>query len=62
MYQRNFIILILLLVITQHVVYADSATQTDWSGGYGIQGPVLDWDQNFYHNKQESLFTLQPTG
>ena len=48
MYQRHFIILILLLVITQHVVYADSATQTDWSGGYGIQGPVLDWDQNFY--------------
>jgi len=29
------------------VVYADSAIQTDWSGGDGVQGPVWEWDSTF---------------
>ncbi|MCD4776114.1 MAG: T9SS type A sorting domain-containing protein [Candidatus Aegiribacteria sp.] len=30
------------------VTYADSAVQTDWSGGSGILGPVTDWNDQFY--------------
>ncbi len=48
MYSRRYFVSILLIVITSNAVFADSATQTDWSGGDGIQGPVLDWDQKFY--------------
>jgi len=29
-------------------VYAGTATQTDWSGGDGIFGPVIDWGNEFY--------------
>ena len=32
------------------VTYADSAVQTDWSGGDGILGPVLDWGDEFYQS------------
>jgi len=41
-----FLPLIIILCIT--VVYADSATQTDWSGGDGIYGPVIDWGNEFF--------------
>lgn len=30
------------------VTYADSAVQTDWSGGPGVLGPVTDWNDQFY--------------
>ncbi len=30
------------------VTYADSATQTDWFGGPGVLGPVIDWGDQFY--------------
>jgi hypothetical protein len=30
------------------IVDADSAIQTDWSGGPGMLGPVLDWSNLFY--------------
>jgi hypothetical protein len=29
------------------LLYSDSATQTDWSGGAGSTGPVLEWDSSF---------------
>lgn len=28
--------------------HADSAVQTDWSGGVGIAGPVFEWSNQFY--------------
>ena len=27
--------------------FADSATQTDWSGGPGVLGSVIDWGDEF---------------
>jgi len=30
--------------------YADSAVQTDWSGGPGVLGPVIDWSTEFYND------------
>ncbi len=30
------------------ITFADSAVQTDWSGGPGVLGPVIDWDNEFY--------------
>ncbi|MEN8208572.1 MAG: hypothetical protein ABFR50_04895 [Candidatus Fermentibacteria bacterium] len=40
---------ILSLVISGFLaaVYADYATQTDWSGGPGIHGPVINWEDDF---------------
>jgi len=28
--------------------FADSAVQTDWSGGPGVLGPVIDWGNEYY--------------
>jgi hypothetical protein len=36
---------LLLLFVT--LTYANSAEQTDWSGGPGVQGPFLDWETTF---------------
>ncbi len=30
--------------------FADSAVQTDWSGGSGVLGPVIDWGNEFYQS------------
>jgi hypothetical protein len=30
--------------------FADTAVQTDWSGGSGIYGPVTDWSNQFYQS------------
>jgi len=35
----------LLLVAT--IAFADTASQTDWSGGDGVPGPVLHWGETF---------------
>lgn len=32
---------------TASFLYADSATQTDWSEGSGVAGPVTDWSATF---------------
>ena len=32
------------------ITYADSATQTDWSGGSEVLGPVIDWGDQFYQS------------
>jgi len=38
-------ILVFLLI---PLVHADSAVQTDWSGGPGVWGPVIEWSDQFY--------------
>jgi len=30
------------------ITFADSAVQTDWSGGPGVLGPVTDWNNEFH--------------
>jgi len=30
------------------LLHADSAVQTDWSGGVGIAGHVFEWSNQFY--------------
>lgn len=47
MYPLKYSILVLFLVA---FVHADSAVQTDWSGGDEIPGPVLDWSNGFYQS------------
>ena len=37
-----------LLALTPLIAFADSATQTDWSGGPGLWGPVTEWENVFY--------------
>jgi len=32
------------------ITYADSASQTDWSGGDGLLGPVSVWGNEFYQS------------
>jgi len=42
---KIFLTFVLLSCIA--IVYADSATQTDWSGGPGFPGPVVSWTDTF---------------
>ena len=42
------IILPLLIFGSLIVTYSDSAVQTDWSGGPGVLGPVIEWSDQFY--------------
>lgn len=35
------------LLLAVSMAVADSATQTDWSGGPGVAGPVSDWGDSF---------------
>ncbi len=42
------IILLFLIFGSFIVTYADSAIQTDWSGGQGLSGPVSEWSNRFY--------------
>jgi len=46
-YKRILPLLILGLFINTS---ADSSVQTDWSGGSGVLGPVIDWDNEFYQS------------
>jgi hypothetical protein len=38
---------LLLLVVLPSICLAASVTQTDWSGGGGVPGPVADWGDSF---------------
>jgi len=40
--------LYLIIITVNSVIHADYVIQTDWSGGYGYWGPVLDWSNEFY--------------
>jgi len=44
------IILPLLIFGSFILTYADSAVQTDWSGGPGVLGPVIELSDQFYHD------------
>ena len=48
MYFRLFVFVISFAILSPFQVYAGTATQTDWSGGDGIFGPVIDWGSEFY--------------
>ena len=41
------VFLFVLVVLCTGLVFAESETQTDWSGGPGVVGPVTNW-QNFF--------------
>ena len=36
------------MIIFVNLIFADSAVQTDWTGGSGVLGPVIDWSSSFY--------------
>ena len=42
----RYTLVFMLLAIS--IAFSDTVTQTDWSGGAGVQGPVLDWSDTFY--------------
>lgn len=42
-----------ILVVSSSLLIAAQATQTDWSDGPGVWGPVVNWDQDFY--RQEGI-------
>lgn len=41
------ILLLTLLLLFAGLSFAESETQTDWSGGPGVPGPVTDWSNSF---------------
>lgn len=43
----RYILLVSILILSTLAV-AESATQTDWSGGPGLYGPVTTWGDRFY--------------
>jgi len=47
LYCSRYFALVLLLI---QIVNADSATQTDWSEGSGVLGPVIDWNSQFFYS------------
>jgi hypothetical protein len=40
-------LMLLMLFAFAGIVQSDSVIQTDWSGGYGVWGPVGDWSDQF---------------
>ena len=58
MYRR---ILPLLLFGSLIVAYADSATQTDWSGGSGTYGPVFSWSDEYHSGVGINTFHIEGT-
>lgn len=48
MFFRMLVFVIPFALLSPFQVYASTATQTDWSGGDGIWGPVFDWGSEFY--------------
>ncbi len=55
MYRR---ILPLLIISSITVTYADSATQTDWSGGSGVWGPVTEFGIEFYSDSGIACYSV----
>ena len=39
---------LLRLLVTCSALLSSVASQTDWSGGPGAEGPVTDWSSCFY--------------
>ena len=53
-------ILSLLIFSFITITFADSAVQTDWSGGSGVWGPVIDWGNEFYQSSDEIDWSYNP--
>ncbi len=49
----SFITLILLVSLA----FCNTVTQTDWSGGDGVQGPVLNWENTFWNTDKTITYT-----
>jgi hypothetical protein len=45
MFKKMFVLLFSIAVSSMAI--AENATQTDWSGGPGVSGPVIDWGNTF---------------
>ncbi len=45
---KAVVVFIFSVFLFPSILMASSATQTDWSGGAGILGPVIDWGNEFY--------------
>ena len=39
---------LLTILVFSAVSFAVTATQTDWSGGGGVPGPVIDWGSSYF--------------
>jgi len=48
MFSRVSLLISSVLLLLPSISYADSSTQTDWSGGPFFSGPVMDWTDQFY--------------
>ena len=57
MYSRSFVFLISILILAPFEAYAGTSTQTDWSGGDGIWGPVFDWGDEYYETAGIQSYT-----
>ncbi|MCD6588054.1 MAG: T9SS type A sorting domain-containing protein [Candidatus Fermentibacteraceae bacterium] len=42
------------LLVFSQITFADSATQTDWSGGGGVWEPVAEWS-NLFHSSEDAV-------
>ena len=67
MFFKILVLIVSLVTLAPFEAYAGTAIQTDWSGGDGIYGPVLDWGNEFYADtdiecyNSSSNITLQKT-
>ncbi len=57
--------LLTLVLLLAAIAFADTSTQTDWSGGPGVQGPVTEWSTCFYldtecHYESPGQLSLPP--
>ncbi len=48
---------VFLLVLFVSIVFAETVSQTDWSGGGGVQGPVSEWNESFWSSDAGVFFT-----
>jgi hypothetical protein len=48
----------LMLMVSAGSLFADEATQTDWSGGGGVSGPVTDWGSAFESANATSWWSI----
>ena len=48
MHLKTVILGIFLIILAPFETYAGTATQTEWSGGPGFFGPVINWGDEFY--------------
>ncbi|MCD4774769.1 MAG: T9SS type A sorting domain-containing protein [Candidatus Aegiribacteria sp.] len=58
MYFLIFFLVTSLITLTSFEAYAGTAIQTDWSGGDGIFGPVVDWGNEYFADMNMSCNNL----